>query len=124
MALKQTKFDAQKTNTPDTLIPVGTTITGSIETHNSIRIDGHVKGDVSAKGDVTLGPKASIEGNVCGMSFNIAGTITGNIDARGSVTVLSASKVLGDISAHTLEIALGATCSGTYTVGATTGTGK
>ena len=117
MAVKKMRFDEQKSNIPDTLIPIETTFTGNIETNASVRIDGRIKGNVKAKGDVTLGPKALIEGDVFGMSFNIAGTITGNIIAGGSVTVLAKSHVLGDITSMALNIEQGASYSGKCTVG-------
>ena len=117
MAAKKSKFEDRKANIPDTLIPIETTFTGNIETNASVRIDGHVKGNVKAKGNVMLGPKALIEGDVIGMSFSIAGKITGNIIAGGDVTVLSKSNVLGDISAMALNIEQGAAYSGKCTVG-------
>ncbi len=117
MAVKKVLNDS-RTTIPETLIPIETTFTGDIETSSSVRIDGRVKGNVKAKGNVTLGPKALIEGDVFGMSFDIAGTITGNIVAGGSVGILENSRVLGDIAATALHIEEGASYNGKCIIGA------
>ena len=117
MAVKKILNDS-RTTIPETLIPIETTFTGDIETSSSIRIDGRVKGNVKAKGNVTLGPKALIEGDVFGMSFDVAGTITGNIIAGGTVTILENSRVLGNITSTALHIEQGASYSGKCTIGA------
>ena len=118
MAVKKLMRDAQNTNIPDTLIPVETTLTGNIDTSANVRIDGRIKGNLKSKGDVTLGPKALIEGDVFGMSFNVAGTITGNIVADGTVAILAKSQVLGNITARALSIELGASYDGKCIIGA------
>ena len=118
MANLKVRKDGVNTNIPDTLIPLETTFTGSIETSTSIRIDGRVKGNVNAKGDVALGSKALVEGDVFGRAFNIAGTITGNVVSTGSVALLPKARVLGDIVAKALSIELGASYSGKCIIGA------
>ena len=118
MANLKVRRDEVNSNIPDTLIPLETTFTGSIETSTSIRIDGRVKGNVNAKGDVALGSKALVEGDVFGRAFNIAGTITGNVVSTGSVSLLPKARVLGDIVAKALSIELGASYSGKCIIGA------
>jgi len=121
MANLKIRKDSLNSNVPDTLIPLETTFTGSVETSTSIRIDGRIKGNVNAKGDVTLGPKALIEGDVFGRAFSIAGTITGNVVSTGAVSLLPKAQVLGDIVAKALSIELGASYSGKCIVGAVEG---
>jgi cytoskeletal protein CcmA (bactofilin family) len=116
MAVKKILNDS-RTTIPETLIPIETIFTGDIETSSSVRVDGRVKGNVKAKGNVTLGPKGLIEGDVFGMSFDVAGTITGNIVAGGDVSILENSHVLGDISATALHIEQGASYNGKCIVG-------
>ena len=118
MANLKVRKDGVNSNIPDTLIPLETTFTGSIETSTSIRIDGRVKGNVNAKGDVALGSKALVEGDVFGRAFNIAGTITGNVVSTSSVSLLPKARVLGDIVAKALSIELGASYSGKCIIGA------
>jgi cytoskeletal protein CcmA (bactofilin family) len=48
------------------------TFTGNIDTMGGIRIDGTVKGNVKAGGDVTVGSDGAIEGNVNAFNCNIA----------------------------------------------------
>ena len=118
MANLKVRRDEVNSNIPDTLIPLETTFTGSIETGTSIRIDGRVKGNVNAIGDVALGAKALVEGDVFGRAFNIAGTITGNVVSTGTVSLLPKARVLGDIVAKALSIELGASYSGKCVIGA------
>ena len=118
MANLKIKKDRLDSNIPDTLIPLETTFTGSVETSTSIRIDGRIKGNVNAKGDVTLGPKALVEGDVFGRAFSIAGTITGNVVSTGSVLIQPKAQVLGDIVAKAMNIELGASYNGKCIVGA------
>ncbi len=118
MASLKVRRDEVNPNIPDTLIPVETTFTGSIETGTNIRIDGRVKGNVNALGDVSLGSKALVEGDVFGRAFNIVGTITGNVISTGTVLLQPKARVLGDIVAKALTIELGASYNGKCIVGA------
>ncbi len=95
-------------NLPDASIPVNTTFTGNIDTMGGIRIDGTVKGNVKAGGDVTIGSDGTIEGNVNASNCNIAGRINGNLTVTGAVQMLSGSKLLGDLAASSFAIEQGA----------------
>lgn len=103
-------------NLPDASIPSGTTFTGNIDTMGGVRIDGKVKGNVKAGGDITIGSEGTIEGNVIAYNVNIAGTINGSLSAAGTVQMLSGSKLMGDLLASSFGIEQGAYYTGKCTI--------
>lgn len=95
-------------NIPDASIPTSTVFTGDIDTAGGIRIDGTVKGKVSARGDVTIGADGVIEGSARACNVNVAGKIIGDVTASGSVKMLAGSKIVGDLAASCFAIEKGA----------------
>ena len=104
------KNDAPRSmkNLPDASIPAGTTFTGNIDTMGGVRVDGTVKGNVKAGGDITIGVDGEIDGNVSAINVNIAGKIHGNLTATGAVQMLNGSKLTGDLTASSFAIENGA----------------
>ncbi|MFA5675781.1 MAG: polymer-forming cytoskeletal protein [Christensenellales bacterium] len=110
MAKKQDIQQQQRIvkNLPDASIPYNTSFIGDIGTLGGIRIDGNLKGKVSAGGNVTVGADGSIEGCVTACDVNIAGEILGNLKATGTVQMLSGAKLVGDLTASSFAIEQGA----------------
>lgn len=103
-------------NLPDATIPPGTVFTGDIETAGGVRVDGTVKGKVSAGGDVTIGVDGIIEGGAKASNVNVAGKIIGNITAAGAAKMLAGSKIVGDLAATCFAIEKGAYFKGKCTI--------
>ena len=103
-------------NLPDASIPSGTTFAGNIDTLGGVRIDGTVKGNVKAGGDITIGADGAIDGSVNAINVNIAGRIGGNLTASGAVQMLSGSKLTGDLIASSFAIENGAYYKGKCTI--------
>ena len=103
-------------NLPDATIPPGTVFTGDIETAGGVRVDGTVKGKVSAGGDVTIGVDGIIEGGAKACNVNLAGKIIGNITAAGAANMLAGSKIVGDLAATCFAIEKGAYFKGKCTI--------
>ena len=103
-------------NLPDATIPPGTVFTGDIETAGGVRVDGTVKGKVSAGGDVTIGVDGIIEGGAKACNVNVAGKIIGNITAAGAAKMLAGSKIVGDLEATCFAIEKGAYFKGKCTI--------
>jgi cytoskeletal protein CcmA (bactofilin family) len=57
----------------NTIIGSGTSITGDIASNGDIRVDGILKGNLTAKGKVLIGPDGVIEGIVEGQHADILG---------------------------------------------------
>jgi cytoskeletal protein CcmA (bactofilin family) len=100
-------------NTTDTLIGEGTNFEGRIKSEASIRIEGHITGDVECTGDVTVGEKGSVKSNISARDIIIAGTVTGNIVTKGKLTITSTGSLHGNISATSFIIDEGGIFQGT-----------
>ena len=107
---KKTELSQQRVikNLPDACIPYNTSFTGDIGTMGGIRVDGSVKGKISAGGNITVGADGSIEGTVSANDVNIAGEIIGNVTATGTIQMLSGAKLIGDLAASSFAIEQGA----------------
>ncbi len=103
-------------NLPDASIPSGTTFAGNIDTLGGVRVDGTVKGNVKAGGDITIGGDGAIEGSVNAINVNIAGRINGNLTATGAVQMLSGAKLIGNLTASSFAIEHGAYYTGKCTI--------
>lgn len=108
MGKKQELQQRVTKNLPDASIPNNTSFTGDIETMAGVRVDGNIKGNVSAGGNVTVGTEGSIEGAVSANDVNIAGEILGDLTASGTVQMLSGAKLVGDLCASSFAIEQGA----------------
>lgn len=88
----------------NTLIGDGSSLTGDLHVNGFIRIDGDIDGNLETDGNVIVGEKARIRGNVTAKSVIIGGVVLGNITAIESVKLLTTSAVIGDILSHHVQI--------------------
>ena len=100
-------------NTTINLISNGTDITGDIKSNGDIRIDGSLKGNLSTKGKVVVGPTGKVNGEVTCRNSEISGIIEGKITVGQLLNLKASSKILGDITTSKLSIEPGAIFSGT-----------
>lgn len=88
----------------NTLIGNGSAISGDIKVNGFVRIDGDIDGNLETDGNVIVGEKARIRGNVKAKSIIVGGIIIGDLSAVESVKLLSESAVIGDILSHKVQI--------------------
>jgi len=81
----------------NTIIGQGTSFAGDIDAAGFVRVDGAVRGDVSASGRVVVGERARMESDIVGTSVVVGGAVKGNIFASERVSILSTGLVIGDI---------------------------
>ncbi len=81
----------------NTIIGQGTSFVGDIEAAGFVRVDGTIRGDVSARGRVVVGERARMESDIVGTSVVIGGAVKGNVFASEHVSILSTGLVIGDI---------------------------
>jgi cytoskeletal protein CcmA (bactofilin family) len=86
------------------IISAGTIITGNIESKGDIRIDGILKGNVSCKAKILIGPEGVVEGDITGQQADILGTVHGRIKMSGLLHLHGKANVEGDIHAAKLQI--------------------
>ncbi len=91
----------------ETLIGKNCEIRGNIFSKGTIRIDGHIEGNVSCGGGVIIGDSAVIKGDIEAESVVISGHITGDVIARNKLEILPSGRLYGDIKTPKLMIAEG-----------------
>ena len=101
--MKRNKEKVSKpVETIDTLIGAGSILQGDLEFTGGLRVDGHIKGHVSAQdsnnGTLVLSESGVIEGDVNVPHVVINGTVRGNIASTGHVCLLYTSPSPRDLS--------------------------
>lgn len=94
------------------LISAGTVFEGKLRTPGSIRIEGHVVGEVQASQNISIGNTGEIDGNVTAKNVTIGGKIKGMIVAQEKLVFESKAVVRGDIRTARLVIDEGALFDG------------
>jgi len=110
------KGPSKPQNRIDCLIGGGTTIEGHITFTGGLRVDGHVRGNITASdgkpGTLVLSEEARIEGEIRVSHIVINGTVVGPVHAAEYVELQAKANVTGDVYYKTLEIQLGAVVQG------------
>jgi cytoskeletal protein CcmA (bactofilin family) len=106
-------------NTIDTLIGVSTDMRGDITFSGGLRIDGKVKGNITARSDdnstLVLSENAVVTGNVSVPHMIVNGKIKGNVISAERLELQSKADIQGDVTYKMLEIAAGAQVNGSMT---------
>jgi cytoskeletal protein CcmA (bactofilin family) len=114
MALFNNNKNTTTAFNPNTLniINSGTQIIGDVNSDGDMRVDGTIKGYLTSKARLVLGPTAIIEGDVKAVNIEISGEVNGNTYASELLTVKATAKINGDIISNKLIIEAGATFNG------------
>jgi cytoskeletal protein CcmA (bactofilin family) len=103
----------------DSLIGAGTVVHGDVLFTGGLRIDGQVKGNVTAAegdaGTLVVSEHARIDGEVRVAHVVINGTVNGPIAVADHLELQAKAKVVGDVSYRTLEMHVGAAIEGRLT---------
>lgn len=95
-----------------TVIGVGARLEGNLISAASLRIEGKIKGQVTAEGDVVVAPEAQIDADIRAKNITIAGNYKGNVTAAGRLELSSTASVQGNLSCQSLVVQEGAKFSG------------
>jgi len=96
----------------NTIIGKDSVIEGTIEVHGGLRVDGVVRGRVSATDSLAVGDSGRVEADVASSMVVIGGKVSGNILAKDKVELQSKAEVEGDITTKNLIIEEGAVFHG------------
>ena len=103
-------------NRIDSLIGAGTTIEGNISFTGGLRVDGEIRGNVTAAAEqpstLVVSEKARIDGEIRVSHMVVNGTINGPVFAAEFLELQSRSRLNGDVHYNTLEMQLGAVVEG------------
>jgi len=109
-----------KTKKPDAiamLLGPGTTIEGTIEFRNIIRLEGNVNGNIySTNGTVIIGERAVVNGEIRVNIAIIMGRVNGKINARKRIEVYPPGRIKGDIQSPEVLFESGVIFNGNCTM--------
>lgn len=94
------------------IIGRSTRVRGRISGEGDLVVEGSVEGDITVKGDLTIGEHAKTTSNVDAESVIVRGELEGDVRARGVVHLESGAKVRGDLAGASIAIDEGAEFSG------------
>lgn len=103
-------------NTIDTLVGSRTELKGDITFTGGLRIDGKLKGNITAGGDgnstLVLSENAVVIGNVTVPHIIVNGTIKGNVRAAERIELQPKADIAGDVYYKVMEMSSGAVVNG------------
>ena len=103
-------------NRIDSLIGAGTKIEGNVSFAGGLRVDGEVKGNVTATGDqpstLVVSEQARIDGEIRVSHLVVNGAINGPVFSAEFLELQAHSRVKGDVHYNSLEMHLGAVVEG------------
>jgi cytoskeletal protein CcmA (bactofilin family) len=67
------------TDSEVTIIGAAAKLEGTVVSAGSLRIDGQVKGQIQADGDVTLSPQSQVEADIRAQNVCVAGRLKGHV---------------------------------------------
>ena len=111
------KDHAQEAEHVDSVIGAGTRIEGNVVFSGRLRIDGEIKGNVSASeaastAFVYLSEMGRVEGAVTVQSIVTNGQIVGPVSVQQSLVMQSRAKIVGDVNYSSIEMHQGAVIDG------------
>ncbi len=102
----------ERSNSPSTAITFisqGSVVTGDIHASGNLRVDGSIRGNVKADGDLEVSASGLIEGKtVVARNIIIHGMVKATLSAQEQLRIHSHGEVQGDVTAEALDIESGA----------------
>lgn len=96
-----------------TFLGKNTRFEGKLSFQGTMRIDGHLKGEISAQGNLIVGEDALIEGELRVTYVSVSGEVHGDIVAEQRVDLRAPSKVFGSIQSPAVVMEEGVIFEGT-----------
>ena len=87
-----------------TIVGQGAKLEGTVVSAGSLRIDGQVKGQINAEGDVLLSPQSQVEADIRAQNVSVAGRFTGNIVVKDKAHLARGGRIDGNITSKTLVV--------------------
>ncbi|HEV8564774.1 MAG TPA: polymer-forming cytoskeletal protein [Actinomycetota bacterium] len=86
------------------MVSRGTRIEGTVVAAGSLRVEGEVKGKITAEQEVSLSAQGRVEANIQATNITLAGQVKGNLTAKANVSLPADSRLDGNIRAHNIEV--------------------
>ncbi len=91
-------------NSEVTIVGAGARLEGNVVSAGSLRIDGQVKGQINADGDVSLSPQSQVEADIRAENVIVGGRFKGNIVVKGKAQLARGGRIDGNITSKTLVV--------------------
>ena len=109
--------------TINTIVGKGSVAEGVYHIDGGIRIDGELRGELSASDSVTVGPSGDVNVDMLkAKSMVIGGRVTGKLEVSGHTRLQATSVFLGELRTRLLVVDEGAVFHGELLVGTEQGT--
>jgi cytoskeletal protein CcmA (bactofilin family) len=95
-----------------TIVGQGAKLEGTVVSAGSLRIDGQVKGQITADGDVMLSPQSQVEADIRAQNVVVAGRFKGSVVVKTKAEIARGGRVEGNITSKTLVVEEGAVFQG------------
>jgi cytoskeletal protein CcmA (bactofilin family) len=82
----------------------GARIEGTLVSAGSLQIFGHLTGEITVDGDVSVAGGSEVRAHISARSISLAGRIKGNLTAPGTVVLPAQSRVEGDVRAQSVTV--------------------
>ena len=89
-------------------LDAGSHMTGELHFEDTFRIDGKFTGNVVSNGDLIVGERGDVDGEIKVHRIFVSGTVRGTLRAAERVEITAAGKVLADVYTPSLMIDDGA----------------
>lgn len=99
------------------MIAQGTSIVGDLISNGDFRIEGKLKGTITASGRIVIGETGEVEGEVSCQHADISGTVKGNLKVEELTMLKIHARFEGNITTKQLSIEPGALFSGECIMG-------
>jgi cytoskeletal protein CcmA (bactofilin family) len=103
---------AKATASREAVIGRSAKVRGRITGEGDLTVLGQVEGEVSLKGDLTVGEGGSITSNVDANTVTISGSLEGDVRASGVIRIEAGARVRGDMHGSSVAIEDGAEYTG------------
>lgn len=103
-------------STINTLVE-GTSLEGTINTQNDLRVDGQVNGTIHCDGKLIIGSSGFVNGDVTANNAVIEGRFDGNLHVHDVLDVRETADVTGEIKTGKLLVQNGASFTGNCDMG-------
>jgi cytoskeletal protein CcmA (bactofilin family) len=101
------------TGANDARIGSSARVRGRIEGDGDLLVEGHVEGNVTLRGDLTIADGGTVSGeSVSAHAVVVAGTLEADVAASGPVRLAESARVTGDITGSAVTIDDGARFTG------------
>ena len=99
------------------IVAIGMTVRGDLESNGTVKVEGIVEGHVRARNQVLVAKGGAVQGDIDAREAVIGGAANGAIRALERVEIQSGALVSGDITTRRISVAEGASLNGLIRMG-------